>query len=836
MNVAVTDGWKVTLAGGQNTWLWCALASLAVILVIVLFRRERRLVPPRVGWLLLSLRVLAILVLVASLFEPVATITRGRALPGVVVVAADLSDSLAIIDPGRPAAERAALSALITDRRESPAGTPGLDVDTMTRRALMGRLLRGKVFERISQTRPIDVMGFAKDVTPASLDSLADQLVEQTPRGETPEFSVTDPAPVLEAVARQLSTTSTSEEDAPPIEAVVLVTDGRFNGGRSLGPLAESLAARKVPVLGVLIGSTNPPKDAAIVNLQAPQSIALGDEALIAVDLKLDGLARTSLSVTLSRPGAEPMRQTITPVSDSERPRLVFRAPMETAGTQAIEITVQTPPGDILPSNNEATARVLVSDDKAKVLLVDGEARWEFRYLRNALSRDRHVELTSLLLKAPSAATSAEGVSLDVTRWPEKPSSPATPDPLDDHDVIILGDVSAEQLPAAEWARLDNFVAQRGGTLVLLSGPRSWPRVADDLPTLRDLLPVSAPRPVDPGSFAPSPTSTPGLPPGGMIRPLASAAADSTAWPMLQLAGEASSSLTAWDELPGQPWVLLGTTKPAATALATLATLNPQAAGGDPAQRSTMAAQPFGLGKVLWLGFEGTWRWRLRRGDALHHRFWGQVVRWGATDPRAGGNRLARFGPEKTQIEENSSFPIQARFAEGLAQVNPGLLAAARIVKLGNGKDGKEGKDEETVSVVPLKPHPSRARVFEAIAPGLPVGRYAIRLDVPALADSLAAASVGELTPAPLVVTTPTTTERIELTASPDALRALAAATGGAVIRDFELERLPELLDFPPRVIASTREIVLWDHPLSLVLFFAILTAEWITRKLNGLA
>ena len=44
---------------------------------------------------------------------------------------------------------------------------------------------------------------------------------------------------------------------------------------------------------------------------------------------------------------------------------------------------------------------VRVADDKARVLLVDGEARWEFQYLRNALARDPRVAVDAVVFRQP---------------------------------------------------------------------------------------------------------------------------------------------------------------------------------------------------------------------------------------------------------------------------------------------------------------------------------------------------------------------------------------------------------------------------------------------------
>ena len=96
---------------------------------------------------------------------------------------------------------------------------------------------------------------------------------------------------------------------------------------------------------------------------------------------------------------------------------------------------------------------------------------------------------------------------------------------------------------------------------------------------------------------------------------------------------------------------------------------------------AVIAAQPYGLGKVLWVGTDATWRWRFRVGDAYHHRFWGQVVRWAAAGKLAAGNDWVRFGPDRSKLPEGESPRLTARFADGVAGVGPDLLVVARVFK-----------------------------------------------------------------------------------------------------------------------------------------------------------
>ena len=84
-------------------------------------------------------------------------------------------------------------------------------------------------------------------------------------------------------------------------------------------------------------------------------------------------------------------------------------------------------------------------------------------------------------------------------------------------------------------------------------------------------------------------------------------------------------------------------------------------------------------------------------------------------------------------------------------------------------------------------------------------------------------------------VTARDTSERVELAAARDPLDRLAAATNGRVFADHEAGQLPPLLHARTRTITRTVETRLWDQPAALLLFFAILTVEWLARKRVGL-
>lgn len=810
MTLDLPGGRRLLLAGGGWGVYWLAAGVLAAGLLVWLYREERRLVSRRTGLGLLALRLIAAAVLVAALFEPIAATTSREVVKGRVLLAVDVSESMSTADPGRPPLERDRLSGIL-------GLSPGEPVEALPRREVARRLIdgQGAPLARLSKEHAVEPRVFARDTAPTSLESLSAAL-KAPPRPGDPSAMTTDWLPSL-AEALQ------GNDPSAPVIGVVLLTDGRRNVQDDPGPVLDRLSARGVPVFPVLVGSTSPPRDAAVAALKVPESVYQGDSATVQAVLKLDGFAGKEVSVTLERPGAEPLRQVVRAPDDGTRPTVAFRVPLEKTGRVPITVSVAPMEGDLRPDNDRRTAVVQVADDRAKVLLVDGEARWEFRYLRNALERDPRVQLEAVVFHQPKPGLTAEPIFNYGNALPS--ADPAEADPIAGFDAVILGDVGPDDFPAESWARIDRYVSGRGGTLVLIPGPRWWngPATAETPGALSPLLDLRAVT-IEPGAENPR---NPALPPGSPFSPTAEALADASAWPMLQLGADPEESRLRWEGLPPLPWAVAGRAKPGASTLAT--------AGGDPSS-VLLAAQPYGLGKVLWVGTDGTWRWRHRVGDAYHHRFWGQVVRWAAAGRLASGNALVRFGPLNPTAGDREPFRVQARISEGVPGIGPQTLLAARVFPASSPTANAEG-DADAVAVVPLREIPGRPRTFEGVAPGLPVGSYLIRLEAPGLTGALGLepSSEGKVPEASLEVAERDGPERVELAATRDPLDRLAGATGGRVFADHEADALPDLLRARNLPRARTEETPLWDQPGALLLFLAVMTVEWVARKRVGL-
>ena len=69
-------------------------------------------------------------------------------------------------------------------------------------------------------------------------------------------------------------------------------------------------------------------------------------------------------------------------------------------GTLDLVVEAVKQPGEIDDEDNIRTAQVAVLDAKLSVLFVDGSPRWEYRYLKNEMIRDKTVDISCLLTSA----------------------------------------------------------------------------------------------------------------------------------------------------------------------------------------------------------------------------------------------------------------------------------------------------------------------------------------------------------------------------------------------------------------------------------------------------
>ncbi len=744
--------------GGMSRYSQVAILALvlAVLLFLIfrLYRHELKLIPKRFAVLLAVLR----LCLVASLFvvtsmKPALARTISETVPSKVLIAIDRSDSSSVADPQRSQLEKlelakglhlvrdicddATLDGWIQEARNgaySPSDKAKYDkvverIDALTRNQVAMRVLDpdgANVLKAIGDKHFIDAIQFtqANDGLPHEWDQLKPVLDELN--AKPPGNAFTDlKQPLVRAIER-------GGNGEGKLLGLVIVTDGQHNWGKSPLNKARELGERGVPIFFVALGAKDPPPDVALLSVKAtPPTVFKNAYTSIEARVLVNNLPPGKLKVTLTypdRPDAkkrEPLIEEI--VHDGANgPRLVtFTARMDEPGTETLTVTAELIPNDphdprkdTRPENNSRPVTVNVSPDKAKVLLVDGEVRWEFHYLQTALMLDKTMDTTSVVFDQPRInAVSEEGAKKmglpDLTL-------PKDPEALMAYDCIILGDVSAEQVGRTEREKLEKYVSERGGTLVLLAGKRSMPmeflREGDPF---SKMLPISNPKIVKTDAGFRLTLTAEGLQTG-----------------FLRMEPNAGESAETWSHLPPHYWAISGRAKTGAVTLAYVPQVNmptdPAAARDVERNNALIVRQNFGFGKVVYVGIDSTWRWRFKKGDLYNHRFWSQVIRWAASDRAlVAGNEFVRFGSREPVYRADEEVEMVARLGDKVKKLGPEALAGARLIR--KPKPGAE----ESIGLMPLKPHPVIPREYDGAQANLPPGEYDVELVIPDIEDKL---------------------------------------------------------------------------------------------------
>ncbi|MBS0201498.1 MAG: VWA domain-containing protein [Planctomycetes bacterium] len=827
--------------------LCCHLGAigLTLLLIVLLLRYERQLVSATIGNWLLVLRISVLAVVLMTLLQPVLSWTLDQKRTGRILVGIDLSDSMGTTDVHAMRAEKLrwarglgmignpSIDARLDrwqqafeEHREPEWVDPDESTDDDRRAALeqsrrnqllaifreLDGLSRKEIARRLLTTVPNPLLDELKPLAKIELFAFAGKT--EAAEREQLEQLVANPSASLVTGTTDLSQAlvaggSTSGE----VMGVILFTEGRDLSGKALAPLATSLKASNIPVYPVMLGSTFRPKDLSIGSLEYPQAVYKSDHPQLKVTLTTVGFEGQTLDVELvpDIPDAQPLKKTVKVTGPAVT--LEFDLDATEVGRKAFVVRTPVLEGETRDDNNSRSFAFTVVDDRAKVFVLDGDARWEFRYLEAAMSRDERVDLQRVLFQQPYLGILPEPFFPRTVVVPEDVSDTAK-SPFANIDLVVLGDVSPLDLNDQLLQILREFVTD-GGTLVISAGKR-WMPLGYRSPILDQLLPLTNPRSIQlmdrSGEAAPS---LRGLP--------VQLTVDGEQQSMLQFSADPVENQSIWKGLPGQMSAILGDPKPAATVWAT--TVMPQGQADPLAadrKHGLIIHQHLGSGQVLWIGFDGTWRWRQRVGDTYHHRFWGQLARWAAANKVTAGNEFVRFGPERPDLELGQDAVVRARWMAPFLQKYPKLKAHAEFFR----STDPPGKSFTTVELSPAVGNPLQ---HSGKAVSLPAGEYRVALTT----------ENADLGPKPveatLYVHDRPSQELSELSANRDLLTQIADSSGGRLFMADELRDLPRQFKTFDGNVSYYEETPLWDRWPWLVLLCALMTTEWILRKVNGL-
>ena len=737
--------------GGELGWIWWIAAALLVGLSVVFARRLK-------GWPVArrfavhGLQFAAVALLLTILAGPALQILRVAEGVNTVAVLVDTSSSMALPDAN------GASSRLDAAKRLVAAGLGGSE--------------KAAIFHFDDRLRP------AVSVAALAATGKRSRLVH----------ALTD---------------LTANYDQGALAAVVVLTDGAQTPGDADD--LEPIAAAGVPVHTVGIGAVAIADDVEIAEVLLPPSPPPDTEVAARVTIRH---ARTEVGdVRLRVREGESLLAAATVRLDPDTPVLIKDVvfPSGAAGLKEVTFELEAPDGDPLPSNDTRSRLLDVAAAEHRVLYLEGEPRWEFKFIRRAVAEDKAIDLVTWLRTTPRK-TYRQGVA-DADELID--GFPATLEALYHYDLVILGSLPSNALDDAQHAWLETFVAERGGSVLALAGRQALAEGGWDVKPLARALPVTleraapdAPSAYTAGEYAAQPTAA------GLVSALADIGG-----------GDEAAREERWATLPMlADYQRLGPMKPGATTLLEAQGSVRVLPGAEPtvvvrggSAVPLLVAQPYGFGQTAVLATASTWRWRMRTppDDERHGLFWRHLIR-----------HLAGTAPPSRRLAVDAGYDaldLNVSLKDARFQPITNAAVTARIT-------APDGEGFDTV----LSPVAGEGAFGKAVAATKP-GVY--RVDVTARA-------AGEMGAG-------TTFTRLARVGGADVesfgaglnvplLTRIAAATGGRFWSPDDLGELAQAIAFGGAGIQERERMPLWDAPVLYLLLVLLKCLEWSLRRVWG--
>lgn len=809
-----------------------AIVGLLCYGVFWLYRREIKTCPTSVKMLLGAIRLAVLLLLVTLFLKPSLYFQKVDEVRPPIELLRDTSLSLARGDLYRS-----------DEQVKLLAGLTGLDAGEIDTGSISRSELLNRAFEKhpefLEQMRlkgPVHVVDFADGSTPYELipsltqKELDDQKAsdekqadEATESDEPVEEEVAVKVKLPELVASGAATDiwqalkNVLDGTATP-SSIVLVSEGQHNGNGDPLEMAEKAAALGIPIYTIGVGDPNPPKNVAVkevyVRNKAYPDEPFEVEAVVQTSRKNETNLPGRLKVALleQRKDSTGQLSEATEVKsleanvpeDGGRIRLNFEHATNRPGKYVYTVKCETLPDETDTDDNELVSSQLeVVDEKVKVLLISGLPNWDYQQVYKLLQRDQTIDL-SCWLQSMDESRPQEG-NTPITRLP------TTSEELGQYNVILMMDPDPGEFDDRWVQMLKDFCEYKAGGVMFMAGPQfaSEFLTKPSLKKFRDIVPVRF---------------------GDLeeieVNEALAAATDDRAGkmllvpfnmdhPVMSFRGEPDENLKIWNLMPGIYWSFPATrAKPTARVLMERGD-QVSAEGNQP----LMVSGRFGAGSVLYVGFQGTWRWRPIGLQAQYFdRFWIQVVRFLVETRSLQGSRRGFIDREKTEYELGERITLVARLLD--EQFKPSKEPTFdAVVKSDDGR-------EQTIK---MKLLPNQEGRYEGTFPATRIGAYEATIKIGDESEKL-------IDPVTFRVVSPSA-ESGSYWLNEKLLRDIADRSGGKYFRLDSISKLPEVLpDRVERFTFNSPPEPLWDaSPRLRWLLFSLpvvlLTIEWAVRK-----
>lgn len=732
-------------------------AAVAVAAALLTYRRVGAHSTARDRMVLATIRIAALALVLGCLFRPMLLLSAPVPQRNFVGVLIDDSRSMQIADGGERARNEIVRTAL---------GSSDSSLIAALRERFQVRLFRfGGSTQRIED---VSALGFN-----AAETKVGDAI-----------FS-----------ARQ-------ELDAVPLSGLIVLSDGADNGGQAIEDELLSLKARSVPVFTVGVGAERFRRDIEIDRVELPRQVLKGSSFVANVLVRQRGFARERLPLVVEDEGKVVAREEIELPPDGASVPVRIPVTLRESGPRNLRFTIPLQTDEQVTQNNERRALVDVRFRREKALYVEGEPRYEVRFVREAVEADSNLQLVVLQRTAEN-----KYLRLNVDGPTELAGGfPTTRAELFRYRAIVLGSIEASAFTPDQLRMLSDFVSVRGGGILFLGGRRAFGEGGYAGTPLADILPMFVDGDAVADSLTPFTELKVRVTPAGLTHP-----ATSHAVPAAGPRRERNDS-SPIVRVPVTSVNRISRLKPGAV------TLLEGSAGR--ARQPVLVYQRFGRGLSVALPIQDSWLWQMHADvavdDPAYRTLWRQLLRWITSDTpdqlkvttsedrvRPGGNVAIRAEMSDSNFVRRNDAKLVARVFAPSGAVRE--LPLEWVVDRDGEYQATYASDEPGIHTVRV-----------ATTGGKPGEKMLEDSTVVGVAD-LNAEFYGAEMRRPL-------------------LQRIADETGGKFYTPPEMSRIPEDIALNKRGITVVNQLDLWDMPVVLVLLIALLGGEWAYRRHRGLA
>jgi uncharacterized membrane protein len=775
-----------------SMWITHAVVLSIILLLILLWvywRAHKFIAGNKTAF---ALKLLGILILAMFLTEPMLSGKRVKSGANMFIVMADNSNSMNVTDNGASKSRSQTLSDVLESGKAGWLGTIAEDFQ-----------LRQYIFDsRLQRTTDFSELTF---------------------NGKT------------SAIGTSLRTIS-QRYGKKPLAGILLLSDGIATDSTANTPFDFKDLP---PVYPVVIGATNTQDDLSLENVSVSQSDFEDAPVTITADIKASGYSGKSIELDLlDQAGKTVESQTQKISKDLQKQSFTFRIKPEETGILFYDIELSEKSDSDKQSsiieatllNNKQTVAVDRGGGPYRILYVSGRPNWEYKFLRQAISEDKQVDLVALIRVArrepkfnwlgragdannpffrgfdnPDRQNLAEYDKPVLVRLNTRDQNelrqgfPSTPKELFEYHAVVLDDIEASFFNAEQMDLIRQFTGERGGGFLMLGGKDSFQSGGFDNTAISHILPVHLDKPANQSIVG---KMTLSLTREGMLLPWA------------RLRDNQADEQKRLSEMPTFKVLnKIASTKAGASLVETLT--------NDWSQSlPALVVQRFGNGRSASLTVGDVWRWGMK--DPMMHtdmdKFWRQLFRWMVTDVPQ------RISIQAAQKPDQANQPVELQVC----------VRDEDFKLMNNVSVAIEVNDPQKQTIrLTAEPELEQSGIFKATyIPHKDGGYTAKAIVTDTKGNQLGSAQTGwtaDLNSA----------EFRSIQANRAFLEQLARQTGGRIIEADELSNFARTLPVQNAEFMEVWTKPLWDSRMISTGIFAIIlicfTGEWALRRWRGM-